>query len=131
MAAFRTHVAAHGVAVTDPAWSESQAFLTRELLRELARRADGAAAAARVSLAGDPEWQRAVAVLRQARTAREVFALAGVTSGTFATPAATAASAKSATPGMPVTPAKVTPPAKPTAPGKAITPAKGPTRKAH
>lgn len=104
LAAFRTHVAVHGVAVTDAGWSESQAFLAGEVARELARRAHGPEAAARVSLAGDPDWRRAVAVLRQARTAREVFALAGV---------------------APAAPARLS------APAKSVTPAKGPARKAR
>jgi carboxyl-terminal processing protease len=104
LAAFRAHVATHGVAVTDAGWSESQGFLAGELARELARRSRGAAAAARLSLPADPDWRRAVAVLRQARTAREVFAIAGV---------------------APASPAKVTAPAKP------VTPAKGPARKAR
>jgi carboxyl-terminal processing protease len=76
LAAFRDDVVAHGVAVTDAAWSESRVFVTTDLRRELARRADGPAAAMRVSLPADPDWLGAVAVLRRARTARDVFAFA-------------------------------------------------------
>ncbi len=95
LAAFRADIVAQGVAVTDSAWSESALFVAGELRRELARRAGGAAAAARVSLPSDPDWLRAVAVLRRARTAGEVFALAG---GPRATPARTTAHAKATAP---------------------------------
>jgi carboxyl-terminal processing protease len=91
LAAFRADVVAQGVAVTDSSWSESGSFVTGELRRELARRTGGAAAAARIALAFDPDWQRAAAVLRRARTAGEVFALAG---GTPGAPARNPASAK-------------------------------------
>jgi len=46
--------------------------------RELARRARGDSAAARVALSGDAVVQRAVAVLRAARGPLDVFSVAGV-----------------------------------------------------
>ena len=46
--------------------------LGRAVHRELARRAGGDSAAARVALSGDPVFQRAVQVLSRARTARGV-----------------------------------------------------------
>lgn len=51
-------------------------LLTRSLRRELARRAGGDQAAARVALEGDPVFARALEILSRARTAREVFSLA-------------------------------------------------------
>jgi carboxyl-terminal processing protease len=76
LAAFRADVVAQGVAVTDSAWNAAGSYVTGELRRELVRRTSGAAAAARVALPFDPDYQRAAAVLRRARTAGEVFALA-------------------------------------------------------
>ena len=46
--------------------------------RELARRLKGDAAAARVALDNDPVFRRALDVLAGARTARDVFAAAGL-----------------------------------------------------
>jgi hypothetical protein len=99
LAAYRAAVVAAGVPVTDATWAESAPALTADLGRELARRTGGAAAAMRVSLATDPDWQRAASVLRRARTAGEVFALAGVQAG--AAPAKPAAAAKPAAPAKP------------------------------
>ena len=53
-------------------------LLTRALRRELARRAGGDQAAARVALEGDPVYEQALEILNRARTAREVFSLAAV-----------------------------------------------------
>jgi len=82
-----------------PPWDEFVAFLRAEkfsfsavelaaqrplferaLRREVARRTSGDAAAARISLEGDPVILRALEVLRRARGARDVFAL-GVPGG--------------------------------------------------
>lgn len=52
-------------------------MLERGVRRELARRIDGDAAAARVALEGDPVFRRALQVLERARAPRDVFA--GVT----------------------------------------------------
>ena len=49
----------------------------RALRREIARRRGGDAAAASVALEGDPVVRRALEVLRRAKIARDVFALAG------------------------------------------------------
>jgi carboxyl-terminal processing protease len=51
-------------------------LLDRALRRELARRLSGDAAAVRVALEGDPEFELALQTLARARTAREVFAAA-------------------------------------------------------
>lgn len=51
-------------------------LLTRALRRELARRAGGDPAAARVALEGDPVYEEGMQILGRARTAREVFSLA-------------------------------------------------------
>ena len=52
-------------------------MLLRALRRELARRAGGDEAAAKVALEGDPVYGRAIAILNRARTPREVFVAAG------------------------------------------------------
>jgi len=88
------HEAAAGA--SSPPWDEFVAFLRAEKLafgdaelaaqrplferalrREIARRRGGDAAAASVVLEGDPVVRRALAVLRRAKAARDVFALAG------------------------------------------------------
>ncbi len=50
-------------------------LLERALRRELARRTEGEAAGAKVALEGDAVFERALAVLRRARGARDVFAV--------------------------------------------------------
>ena len=54
-------------------------LLTRSLRRELARRAGGDEAAARVALEGDPVFERALDIVGRARSPREVFSLAATT----------------------------------------------------
>jgi carboxyl-terminal processing protease len=86
-----------GSALPEGMWSEFQGFLhdekvkfdaqqlaresepiQRALRRELARRASGDAAAARVALEGDVVFARALQVLSRAKTAPDVFAGAGL-----------------------------------------------------
>ena len=74
--AFRAELARKGVPATDAAWTAEAPAVDRALRREFARREGGAAAAARVSLAGDPVYQRAASVLRRAKSPGDVFALA-------------------------------------------------------
>ncbi len=88
--AFREFAATEGVAATSAAFESERAAIGPQLRRELARRTAGAVAAARVALAGDGAFQRAADVLRRARTAREVFALAGAAQGAAPAPAAPA-----------------------------------------
>jgi carboxyl-terminal processing protease len=52
--------------------------LERSVRRELARRTDGDAAAARVALEGDPVFARALEILGRVRAPGEVFAAAGL-----------------------------------------------------
>jgi len=78
---FGEFLTAEKVPFTESALVEERPLLSRALRRELARRLGGDAAATRVALEGDPEFERALQVLSRARTAREVFAAAGV-SGT-------------------------------------------------
>jgi len=52
--------------------------LSRGLRRELARRAGGDEAAAKVALEGDPVFQQAMEILNRAKSAKEVFRLAAV-----------------------------------------------------
>jgi len=66
------------VPFTESALVAERPLLSRALRRELARRLGGDAAATRVALEGDPAFERALQVLSRARTAREVFAVAGV-----------------------------------------------------
>ncbi|HTR97156.1 MAG TPA: S41 family peptidase [Candidatus Acidoferrales bacterium] len=73
--AFRAEAAQQGAAAAAEADRE-RAAIAPMLERELVLRSAGPEAAARVALAHDPVFQRAAAVLRQARSAREVFALA-------------------------------------------------------
>jgi carboxyl-terminal processing protease len=54
--------------------------LERALERELSRRVDGNAGAARVSLSGDPVFQRALSIVERARKPGDVFASAVTTS---------------------------------------------------
>jgi carboxyl-terminal processing protease len=69
--AWESALRADAVKAGDPATRER---LERALRRELARRVAGDAGAARVALEGDPAFQRALAVARRARAARDVFA---------------------------------------------------------
>jgi len=73
--AFRADVAQQGAAAAGELDAE-RAVIAPMLERELARRRSGPEAAARVALATDPAFQRAAAVLRQARAPHDVFALA-------------------------------------------------------
>ena len=66
------------VPFTESALVAERPLLSRALRRELARRLGGDAAATRVALEGDPAFERALQVLSRARTAREVFAVAGI-----------------------------------------------------
>ena len=68
-------------AFTEDELTRQRPLLERALRRELARRENGDAAAVRVALEGDPVYQRALEVLRRARSARDVFALAGPARG--------------------------------------------------
>jgi carboxyl-terminal processing protease len=96
----KAHAGANVDRVTDREWSDfvaylksqsvvvdarqlegERALLLRALRRELARRAGGDAAAARVALEGDPVFGQAMSVLQKARTPREVFSLAPSTPG--------------------------------------------------
>ena len=52
--------------------------LSRSLRRELARRAGGDEAAAKVALEGDPVFQQAMEILNRAKNAKEVFRLAAI-----------------------------------------------------
>jgi len=52
--------------------------LSRALRRELARRAGGDEAAAKVALEGDPVFQQAMEILNRAKSAKEVFRLAAI-----------------------------------------------------
>ena len=79
-AAWRGFVAflgAEKAPVTEAALSAERPLLLRALRRELARRAGGDEAAAKVALEGDPVYGRAIAILNRARTPREVFVAAG------------------------------------------------------
>jgi len=86
-----------GKTLPDGMWSEFQSFLgdekvkfdaqrlareseiiQRAVRRELARRVDGDAAAARVALEGDVVFARALQVLSHVKTASDVFASAGL-----------------------------------------------------
>ena len=78
---FGEFLTAEKVPFTESSLVEERPLLSRALRRELARRLGGDAAATRVALEGDPEFEWALQVLSRARTAREVFAAAGV-SGT-------------------------------------------------
>jgi len=75
---FAAFLTAEKVPFTESGLSAERALLGRALRRELARRLGGDAAATRVALEGDPAFERALQVLSRARTAREVFAVAGV-----------------------------------------------------
>ncbi len=76
VSAYRKAAAAAGVTITDAGWERERDAIERGLRRELARRAGGAAAAARIELERDPVWARAAVVLRQAHSASQVFAIA-------------------------------------------------------
>jgi hypothetical protein len=54
----------------------SRTALDRALRRELARRLEGDAAAARVALEGDPAFSGALQVLGRSKAPRDVFAAA-------------------------------------------------------
>ena len=74
--AYREFARAHGVAGSDAEFDRERAVIERGLAREQARRAQGAAAAARLALADDAVYRRAAEVVGRARSPREVFALA-------------------------------------------------------
>ena len=71
---FADYLVQEKVAAAPSALEPERAHLERSLQRELARRAGGDSAAARVTLAGDPVYLRAVAVLGKASRPRDVFA---------------------------------------------------------
>jgi carboxyl-terminal processing protease len=74
--AFRAFAREQGVAGSDAEFERERAAIERGLARERARRAAGAAAAARLALADDAVYRRAAEVVGRARSPREVFALA-------------------------------------------------------
>jgi hypothetical protein len=69
----------------------SRPRLEQSLRRELARRHQGDAAAARVALDSDPVFQRALEVMNRARAPRDVFA-AAAPAGRVSDPRETASS---------------------------------------
>ncbi len=76
--AFVTFVRSQGLRASDTEFDAQRPRLTLALERELLRRGQGAAAAARASLAMDPVFQRALGLLANARQADELYAGAGV-----------------------------------------------------
>jgi len=77
---FVAFLRAEKVAMTDTELAAERAALERAVRREMARRAGGNAAAARIAVEGDPSVQRARAILARTRTARDVFTAARVPS---------------------------------------------------
>src|SRR5262249_21485685 len=71
---FASFLVQEKVATTASALEPERAPLQRSLERELARRAGGDSAAARVALADDPVCRRAIAVLGKASRPQDVFA---------------------------------------------------------
>ena len=75
---FLAFARAESVAVDDRAAEQQRPRIEGAVRRELARRLAGDAAAARVGLESDPVFRRALDVLARTRTARDVFASAGL-----------------------------------------------------
>ncbi len=78
---FVEFLGAEKVAHTSGELERERPVLERAVRRELARRAGGDSAAARVALEGDPVIARALEILGHARTPREVFAVAAPAGG--------------------------------------------------
>jgi carboxyl-terminal processing protease len=74
LAAFEASLRADTLGADPAALAAARPQLARALRRELARRIDGDAGAARVALEVDPVFQRALAAVRRARVPRDVFA---------------------------------------------------------
>ena len=78
MGEFTAFLALEKVSLDPTALDKERAVLWRALRRELARRMEGDAAAARVALEGDAVFARAVSVLTKSRLPNDVFAAAGL-----------------------------------------------------
>lgn len=75
---YTTFLAAEKAPVTPQELEHERPELSRALRRELARRAGGDQAAAKVALEGDPVFEQAMDILNRAKNAKEVFRLAAV-----------------------------------------------------
>jgi carboxyl-terminal processing protease len=78
---FAAFLEAEKLTVPADEWREERPVIESALNRELARRTEGDVVAARVALAGDPVFQRALAVLAKSRAAHDVFAYADLAHG--------------------------------------------------
>jgi len=75
---FTAFLAAEKTPITPQELERERPELSRSLRRELARRAGGDQAAAKVALEGDPVFEQAMDILNRAKNAKEVFRLAAV-----------------------------------------------------
>jgi len=75
---FLAYIRAESVSVDRERLRSERSTLERAVRRELARRAAGDSAAARVALEGEPQVQRAIQLLARSRAPHDVFEVAGL-----------------------------------------------------